>query len=227
MSAIVSDARARKISETMKARKLDNFKRWRDEQKRKGTIKSAYPPLIKNGDLAELVGVTLGDGHICKHERCESLRITSNSNAAGFIARYAMLMEKVFRKKPAVAKVKAHNAVILTIYERTISKRLGIPHGARRHLHYQLPTWIRRNRGYRIRFLRGLYEAEGSECHHLPTSTHKLFFSNHNPVLLFLVANLVTELGFKVNIHGDKVQVSRQKEVQNLSNLLEFRHYKM
>lgn len=209
----------------MRARKLDNFKRWRDEQKEKGVIKSSYSPLVRNGDLAELIGCILGDGHIHKHDRCDSLRITSNSNAYGFIARYAFLIEKVFGKKPAVAKVNAKNATTLTIYERHMGKRLGIPHGARWNLKYTLPSWIRRRKEFKIRFLRGLYEAEGSECHHLPTSTHKLFFANRNPALLTLVTELVRELGFTTSTGKDRVQVSRQKEVQNLVNLLEFRNY--
>jgi hypothetical protein len=219
------DARALKISQTMRARKLDNFKHWRDEQKRKGLIKSEYPPLQRNGDLAELIGCILGDGHIHRHERCDSLRIAGNFKNTGFTSRYAMLIEKVFRKRPAVAKVRTTGAVTITIYERHISKRLDIPHGDRGQLNYVLPVWIERSRKKRIRFLRGLYEAEGSECHHLPTSTHKLFFANHNTVLLDLVTRLVQELGFKTNTGKDRVQVSRKQEVQNLVNLLEFRHY--
>lgn len=219
------DARARKISLTMRTRKLDNFRQWRDAQKQKGLIKSEYPPLRRNGDLAELIGCVLGDGHIHKHERCDSLRITGNYSNKGFTRHYANLISKVFDKEPTVKKVRATNAVTITIYERHISKRLRIPHGDRGNLNYQLPTWIKRSKQFKIRFLRGLYEAEGSECHHPPTSTHKLFFANRNPALLTLVANLVQELGFRTNTYRYNVQVSRQLEVQNLANLLEFRHY--
>jgi hypothetical protein len=53
------DARALKISATMRVHKIDNFKQWRDEMKARGKIKSSYPALKKNGDLAELVGAPL------------------------------------------------------------------------------------------------------------------------------------------------------------------------
>lgn len=218
------DARAKKISQTMRTRHLDNFKHWRDEMKRIGKIKSSYPALKRNGDLAELIGTVLGDGHICKHSRCDSLRITGDAKKMDFVNRSAKLIETVFGKEAAVAKVKK-NAMTVTIYEKNIAKRLGIPHGSRKNLNYILPNWISRNRSLTVRFLRGMYEAEGSECHHAPTSTHKLFFSNNNLHLLKLVATLVTKLGFTQNTYVSKVQISREAEVQNLKNLLQFRRY--
>lgn len=220
-----SNESVRKISETMKARKLDNFKKWRDEAKRNGSIKSEYLSLEKNGDLAELIGVVLGDGHIYRHQRCESLRITGDAAKPEFVYRSRDLVVAVFSKEPTMAKVKASNAMTVTIYEKHISDRLGIPCGSRANLRYLLPEWIRVERAFRIRFLRGLYEAEGSRCHHAPSYTYKLLFRNMNPHLLTLVAKLVNELGFKAIISSFQVQVSRRHEVQNLADLLQFRHY--
>src|SRR3989344_4145337 len=85
----------KKISDTMKERKIDNFKVWRDRMKAEGKIKSEYLPFKKDGDLAELIGVVLGDGHICSYARTEELRIISNSNNPGFVDRYAKIAEKV------------------------------------------------------------------------------------------------------------------------------------
>lgn len=217
----------RRISQTMRLRKVDNFEKWRNKARRSGLLKSEYAPLEKNEDLAELIGVILGDGHICAHARCESLRITGNFSNKEFTKRYATLTQRVFGKNPVVAKVKTTNAVTITIYEKHISTRLGIPSGNRSKLEYKLPIWIRKNKQYTLRFLRGLYEAEGSECHHEATFTHKLFFTNHNPSLLLLVAKLIQKLGFTTNIYKYNVQVSRKKEVQDLINLLEFRNYSL
>jgi hypothetical protein len=214
-----------KISATMRRRKIDNFKAWREKMKREGKIKNEYPPFEKNGNLAELIGIVLGDGHIYLHERCDSLRITGDGAKMGFVNRSAQLIESVFGKKPTISKVRGSNAMTVTIYQKHISSRLGVPHGDRANLKYELPGWIRESREYTIRFLRGLYEAEGSLSHHPPTSTHKLTFTNFNPVLLHLVSNLVEELGFKTCISGPRVQVSREAHVQKLADLLQFRHY--
>lgn len=219
------DVRAKKISETMRVRHLDNFKQWRDKMKKLGKIKSMYPVLKKDGSLAELIGIVLGDGHICKHPRCDSLRITGDAKKMEFVNYSAHLIEVVFDKKPTLSKVKRSNAMTVTIYEKEISKRLGIPYGSRKDLDYTPPKWILRSRANTIHFLRGLYEAEGSLCYHPPTSTHKLFFANKNQHLLKLVAMLVEGLGFKQNTYINKVQVSRKAEVQELKNLLHFRSY--
>lgn len=215
----------RKISETMKRRKVDNFAAWRSRMKVEGKMKSSYPPLVRNGDLAELIGVILGDGHIAKFPRCDCLRITANRDNQGFVLRYAHLVEKVFGKVPAVSNVKAAHATTITIYEQNISQRLGIPHGSRHGLNYQLPPWIQRDKRHIICFLRGLYEAEGSYNIHEPTYTHKFQFANVNPALLNLVHALVTRLGYHPHLSPRQVQVSRKEEVQNLKNLLKFRRY--
>lgn len=219
------DARAKKISETMRARSLDNFKQWRDLQKAEGKVKSSYPALKKDGDLAELIGTVLGDGHIYKHARCESLRIVGDAKKMGFVNHSAQLMYAVFRKQPKIARRRSSNGVNITMYEKNISKRLALPTGSRARYQFILPDWIEKREAYKIRFLRGLYEAEGSISHSPATYTHKFQFGNTNPHLLSPVARLVAELGFTQNTYKNKVQVSRGEEVQKLANLLQFRNY--
>ncbi|MEI7777747.1 MAG: hypothetical protein WCI52_04025, partial [bacterium] len=63
----------RKISDTMKSKKIDNFRLWRLKMKEAGKM-GGERPLVKNGDLAELIGMTLGDGSIHKYARTEGLR---------------------------------------------------------------------------------------------------------------------------------------------------------
>ncbi len=209
----------------MQRKRLDNFKHWRDEMKRRGLIKSSYPALKKDDNLAELLGVVLGDGHIYMHDRCDSLRVVGDAAKMGFVIRAAYIIHAVFGKRPRISKRKKSNAVNVTLYEKHISKRLGIPAGARRKSRFILPVWIERSKSKKIRFLRGLYEAEGTLCHSPATYTHKFIFTNMNAYLLKLVARLVRELGFTVSVSANKVQVSRKHEVQKLSNLIKFRNY--
>lgn len=215
----------RKTSETMRRKHIDNFKKWRDRMKQRGFIKSSYPALTKNGDLAELIGIILGDGHIHKHDRCDSLRIVGDARKMGFVTRAARLVFLTFKKKPEIAERKTSNGVNITFYEKNIAKRLAIPAGARTKFMFRLPAWIERDKSNKIRFLRGLYEAEGTPCHSPATYTHKFIFTNMNPHLLELVARLVRQLGFTASVSANKVQVSRKAEVQKLSNLIQFRHY--
>jgi hypothetical protein len=215
----------RKTAETMRRKHIDNFKSYRDAMKEQGIIRSSYPPLTKNGDLAELIGIVLGDGYIHEHDRCESLRIVGDAGKMGFVHHSAKLVRSVFGKEPKVAKRNGSNGVNITFYEKNISKRLGIPPGSRAAYAFPLPGWIKKSRGNKIRFLRGLYEAEGSISHHPATYTHKFIFSNANEYLLELVADLVREIGFTVSVSARKTQVSRKDEVQKLADLIQFRDY--
>ncbi|MFZ2522221.1 MAG: hypothetical protein WAX44_04545 [Minisyncoccia bacterium] len=164
----------KRISDTMKLRKINNFKIWMDRMKAEGKIKSGYPTLKKDGDLAELVGVVLGDGHIYKYDRTEELSIFSNANNPGFIKRYSSLMEKVFSRKPTIKSHSKKTCIRIRIYEKHIQERLGVPFSPRLNKKIIIPGWIFNKRAYMIRYLRGLYEAEGSYSVHKPTYTYKV-----------------------------------------------------
>ena len=126
----------KKISDTMKLRKINNFKIWMDEMRVKGKIKSEYLPFKKDGDLAELVGVVLGDGHIRAYPRTEELSIFSNSNNSGFVHRYSTLVENIFGKKPTTSQHSGVNCIRIRIYQKHISDRLGIPFSPRADLKF-------------------------------------------------------------------------------------------
>jgi DNA-binding transcriptional regulator WhiA len=213
--------------ETFKRKKIDNFaKRARNKQIEKGWIKVNYPPFIKSGDLAELIGVVLGDGNIGKFPRTECLTISCNSNNKGFIDHYAGLVEKLFGKKSYIAKVnKEKECAHIRIYQKYISKRLGIPTGNRSKIEISIPKWILQNKGFLKRYLRGLYEAEGSFCVHKPTYTYKFLFSNRNESLLENVYRALKILGFYPHKSQYKIQISRKEEVYKIKNLIKFRKY--
>lgn len=221
----VALTRAQKISATMRARKINNFATWRLKAIKSGKIIVDFPPLKRDGDLAELTGVLLGEGHLQKFPRTERLLIFSNSNNPGFIRRYTNLVEKLFKKKTYVYKQGGQNCTRISLYQKGISERLGIPTGARGALSIVVPAWILENRKYVVRYLRGLYEAEGSLSHHEPTSTHKLSFSNMNASMLENVFSLMSWLGFHPHRDAKRVQLSRKEEVRQAVELLQFRRY--
>ena len=214
-----------KISQTMRKKKLDNFSEWRKQAKKSGRMRSKYPALTNNGDLAELVGVILGDGHIRKFPRTEELSIFSNSNNPGFIKRYSKLVQKTFDSKPAITNHGKGNCTRIRIYQKNIASRLNMPYSPRGLLNIGVPAWILKENKFVVRYLRGLYEAEGSHCVHKPTSTYKVFFSNANLSMLDNVFRLVKKLGFHPHKDTLRVQISRKKEVFEFLDLIQFRKY--
>lgn len=117
------------------------------------------------------------------------------------------------------------NCVRISIYEKFISKRLGIPCGSRKNFNAVIPKWILKDRKQVLAYLRGLYEAEGSFSVHKPTSTYKLFFSNKNGSLLNNVFYLLELLGLHPHKSQYKIQLSRKKEVETLKSWIKFRDY--
>lgn len=214
-----------KISRTFKLKKIDNFNEWRKLAKRKGLIRSEWPAFKKDGDLAEFIGVLLGDGNITKFPRTECLTLASNSNAKEFINRYATFFKKFFGKNPYIEPKRTHNCTRVRVYQKYISKRLGVPTGNRGKVLNRVPSWILQNRKFLIRYLRGLYEAEGSFCIHKPTSTYKLLFSNRNPSLLDIVYSSLQRIGFHPHRSRYQIQLSRREEVYRCKGLLKFREY--
>ena len=218
-----------KIAETFKRKKLNNFAKWQEKMREKGkwptSGRMAYPMLRKSGDLAELIGVILGDGYIGKFPRTEILAIFSNSNNPGFINRYATLIKKTFSKRPLLSKKKDSNCIKISIYQKDISKRLDIPAGARKNKKIRIPRWILRDREYLKKYLRGLYEAEGCFCVHKPTYTYKFLFANRNESLLKNVYQGLKMLGFHPHQSKYVIQISRKEEVYKIKDLIKFRQY--
>lgn len=213
-----------KISETMKRRKIDNFAKWRQKMRASGEMISSYPEFEKNGDLAELIGVVLGDGHLSKFPRTEELSIFSNSNNPGFVKRYSNLIGKIFSKEPAIGK-HGSGCIRIRVYQKKIADRLGVPYSPRAKKKIVIPDWILANNEYIVRYLRGLYEAEGCHCVHEKTSTYKVFFSNHNTSMLKNVFKLVKKLGFHPHESKYQVQILRKEEVFRFLDLIQFRKY--
>ncbi len=192
--------------------------------KKLGKIRSTYPKLKRDADLAELIGVVLGDGNISVFPRTEAMTIASNAKNKGFIQRYVYLTGKIFFQKPTINKP-GGGCVRIRIYQKHISRRIGIPAGPRKDKNIEIPKWILKNKRFLIRYLRGLYEAEGSFCVHKPTCTYKFLFSNKNESLLNNVYRLLVILGFHPNKSGYKVQISRKEEVFRIKDLIKFRQY--
>jgi len=216
-----------KISETFKRKKINNFAKWQERMRKKGKWPSSgtYPALKKSGNLAELIGVILGDGYLGKNPRTENLAILSNSNNPGFITRYSQLIQKVFNKEPSIYRRKDSNCTKIAIYQKDLSRRLNIFVGKRTNHKIRIPQWILKNRRYLIRYLRGLYEAEGSFCVHKPTYTYKFLFSNRNQSLLDNVYQVLKILGFHPHVSKYKIQISKKEEVYKIKDLIKFRKY--
>ena len=220
-----TDSRVRKISKTFKKKRIDNFYSWRQAKIKQGEIISYYPPFVRSTELATLIGLILGDGNISKFPRCERLIITLGTDKPKLILFAKQLVEQVFSKKPAVAKYALENAIRISLYQKYISKRLGVPSGERKYSKKGLPRWIWKSRKYLLAGLRGLYEAEAYLSIHLPSSTYNFAFVNCNEKLLLDVKTALIKLGYHPEIRSNAIRLRKRDEVKSFEKLISFRQY--
>lgn len=215
-----------KISQTMQKKKIDNFINWRDKMKSLGKIKSKYPLFSKNEELAELIGLILGDGNLFKHERVERLTISFNLKYPKIIIRGQYLVEKILKKKVATDKGIKGNGKRIWIYEKNISKRLGIPCGAKKNHNLRIPEWAWGSKKLLVACLVGLFNAEGSYSIHLPTCTYNLQFSNINKTLLKDVFLALKMLKYNPHLREKRVNLRKRKETESFARLINFKYYR-
>lgn len=214
-----------KISQTIRLKKIDNFASWRNNLKLSGKIPDCDSPFPESSELAEYIGVVLGDGNISNFPRTERILIVGDLNKMGFIKHYAKLTEAIFRKKPSVGFIKNTNAVRISLYQKNISQRLGIPTGNRSNLKFNVPNWITNNEVFIVKFIKGLFEAEGSLSIHKKTYTYNFQFSNKNNSLLKIVKDTLILLGYHPEVRYNSIRLRKKLEVERFKNLIEFRSF--
>lgn len=220
-----SDKSVKKISDTFKKKKLDNFARWRENARKSGLIPDPNFPLNKDAELAFLIGLILGDGNVRKSSRTQCLKITLGTDKPLLWKYTAKVVERIFNKKPYIRKRPNINCVDIRIYQNNLSKRLSIPLGARGKLRIVFPKWIYRNREFLLAILKGLYEAEASFSVHKPTYTYNFSFSNTNTSLLDEVERLLRMMGFSPERRVNAVRLRKKQEAYNFKKIINFRSY--
>lgn len=221
-----NDRRVRKISATLKTKKIDNFKNWRENAKRLGIIPNPNRLLDQNKELAFLTGMILGDGYLAKTPRTEVLRITLGTDKPKLWEYTAEIIRKVFYKEPNIRKRTCSNAIDITIYQNNLSKRLLIPLGAKRNHKLKIPQWIWNKKIFLISALKGLFEAEGSFSIHLKTSTYNFAFRNTNVSLLSEVKKALILLGYHPEERKTAIRLRKRNEALGFDQLIKFRRFK-
>lgn len=214
-----------KLVQTFRDKKIDNFAKWRERARKLGIIPRSYPPLRHNSDTAFLIGLVLGDGHLGKFPRTEALDIALGTDKPLLWQYAARIVQRVFHKKPMVWKRSTAACMLIRIYQKDLSKRLGVPLGNRGKVIVTVPEWILKSRKFYIAYLKGLFEAEGSFSIHLPTCTYNFQFSNRNPHLLKVVEDMLRSLGFHPEVRPIAVRLRKRQEALAFEQLINFRKY--
>lgn len=112
-------------------------------------------------DLAELMGILFGDGHLSEFQ----VSMTTNSITDVEHAEYTRrLFRKLFRINASITKRKRDNAINVVASSKNLVNllnKMGMPIGNKLEHGLLVPLWISRSRNYQKAFLRGLFDTDG------------------------------------------------------------------
>jgi len=211
-----------KISRTMVARPISNFASWHKLRR-----KSLNYGIKKSENLAELIGIILGDGSIEKYPRTERLWITCNSTNNKYIQHIVNIIEEIFNKKPSLRKKKSQHgqAIDIYLYRCKLSEKLEIQAGNKIKNDVGVPSWIKKNKNFMLKCLKGLFETDG--CFHKDefNYTRTIEFKNFCSCLRKDVYSMLNRLGYHPQLGKKYVRLARKNEVYNFKELIKFRDY--
>ena len=195
----------------------------------KNGLKSIIIP-SKSMELAELIGILLGDGYISKYQ----ISITLNSIAdKKYVPSVIMLIDNLF---PSVGikqiKRKNENAIDIKFNSKIIADyfySIGIVANNKK-----IPEWFLNNKNYRYSCLRGLIDTEGSISFKLYNGKRKnsiykqLNFRNKNQEILTFARNVMIELGLRpTDSRGYSIYLSNNNDINIYRMLVGFRNPKL
>jgi len=122
----------------------------------------------KSDDLAEIIGVILGDGHLEKSYRSGhyAVKICGGEDDLEYLASFVSpLFSRVFRKQLRNFRFKKARAVMFYIHDKSVLFTLehhGLKPGNKKDNDACIPQWIFENEGYLKACIRGVFDTDGT-----------------------------------------------------------------
>lgn len=204
------------------------IKRWREWWESKGRFKKQSILISRavkfprhSVNLAEFVGIMLGDGGITKY----CINITLHRNEKKYAVFVSDLINRLFGVYPKIYLLKSSRALNITVYRKKIVEFLekkGLVYGNKVKSQVTIPLWINKRKKFKIACIRGLVDTDGCFFVHSYKVNNKIYqyikidFTNRSKILLHELYKILINLGFNVRIckSGDSIRIESQKCVE-------------
>ena len=210
--------------------KLPKSKNGGQRKGRKNSTGNTKDILIpeKNEELAELIGIILGDGSIQDKNWGYSVRIVGDSvKDREYLLSYVKpLCDSLFGLDSKVSKHRKWNELFITIHSKRAVEFLlsvGLLAGDKIKNKVTIPTWIFENDSYLQACLRGLVDTDGSIYELKPhwPGLWQICFTNRNDALINDFRAGLLKLGIKCskiyqynpNKRSPKVYITKKTEL--------------
>ncbi len=211
-------------------------RRWREWWDGKG--KFTKHPIINvslpiktpklSAELAEFIGIILGDGGISKYQVTVTLHHVDDKEFMKFVVN---LITKLFDAIPGVHHnpKDSTNTIFISRVKlvKLLTEKLGLKAGDKVRNQIDIPLWIKKNEKFRIACIRGLLDTDGSVFIHKYRSKNKQYkykkidFTNRSLPLLNSVSKLLVELGINHRFRDRyQIRIEAQKDVKKYFDLI-------
>lgn len=207
-------------------------KKWYEWWEKKGKYKSGtFPNLPKpikkpafSKELAEFVGIMLGDGGISQYQTCITLHDKDDKKYSLFVIG---LIKKLFSVPVTIFHRKSDSTIRILVSRTGLVnfcvQKIGLKMGNKIRQQVDIPIWIKKNKKFSITCIRGLFDTDGCVFNHHYSVNGKYYnykkisFTSHSKPLLKSVFNILNNIGLRARItkNGKDVRIDSQKDVKN------------
>lgn len=179
----------------------------------------------KSEELAEVIGIVLGDGNILRLKRCQRLVVSCDRKYPDRTAEIKNLIYKIFKKEPKIYRRSTGNCDDVCLYMQNIDKALGLKAGNKIRNKIKIPNWILEKRKFLVRCLKGLFETDGNYSENKKFYVQFIEFENRCPELRSSVYKAIKSLGYNPQLGNRYVRLARQEEVVDFVKRIKYFKY--
>lgn len=172
-------------------------------------------------DLAYIIGVAMGDGNLSNpNGRATRLRITCDLRYKNLISNIILTIQRLLPQNK-VSVINRKNCLDISCYSNKWEGILGwrVGDGSKEAQKISIPNWIKNNKNYTLRCLKGLFETDGSI--YFDRKYKMANFTTIIPTLAEDVMSMIEKIGFKPNMQKLKTENNKIKYTIRVSKDIE------
>ncbi|HEY4500862.1 MAG TPA: LAGLIDADG family homing endonuclease [Candidatus Paceibacterota bacterium] len=180
----------------------------------------------RSTELAEFVGIMMGDGGISKYQVAITLHHIDDLEYASFVA---SLIKKLFRVTPSIYHSPKYSVNDIVVSRKELVQylhELGLPIGNKVKQQFDIPAWIKRDQKLAIACVRGLVDTDGSIFTHRYKvkdkwyAYKKLSFTSASEPLRKSVHSILQKFGFHSRKTGSDVRLDSVKDMKQYFSVI-------
>lgn len=178
-------------------------------------------------ELAEFIGIMIGDGHVNEYQASVALDIKTDIEYCKFVVdtiRNLFRIEPTLQRRPKSGCI---NVVVSSVKFTDLLVALGLPRGDKIKGGLDVPDWISDNLDYSIACLRGIFDTDGSifqEVHRVKDKIYaypRMTFTSYSEPLRESIYRILSEVEVSVKMRSDRnVNVERFTDIDKYFRII-------